>query len=91
MNRFGYLIRLTGPEWTEFKEKHFKYEKAEGAIIGSRTAPPGWNDKYMRVVQLWNMDVIKIEYDGPLNGDALELLEELVEYPVLGENDPLGS
>ena len=91
MNRFGYVIRLTGPEWNQFKEEHFKYEKPEGDNPGVRIVPPGWNAKYMRVIPMQHVDVWEIEYDGPLTGHALELLEELVEYPVLGENDPLGS
>ena len=86
MNRFKFMVRLTGPEWVKFRNEHLYLDKN-----GVMHVPTGWTERHVRVVTLHNMDVYEIEYDGPLTGHALELLEELVEYPVLGENDPFGS
>lgn len=86
MNRFKFMVRLTGPEWIKFRNDEFKYDDK-----GVLHVPTGWIDGQVRVTTVVDMDVYEIEYDGPLSGHALELLEILVEYPVLGENDPFGS
>ena len=86
MNRFKFMVRLTGPEWVKFRNEHLYLDKN-----GVMHVPTGWTERHVRVVTLQNMDVHEIEYDGPLTRQAFELLELVVEYVVLGEGDPLGS